>query len=69
VELKPESVGAVTIYPQLTAIVLDQAPICVIAREFAEKYGVADHISTQCSDFFNDPYPAADLHFYSMIFQ
>jgi hypothetical protein len=62
------SIGAVTIHPQLTAIVLDQAPICVIAREFAEKYGVAHRISTQSSDFFNDPYPAADLHFYSMIF-
>ncbi len=34
----------------------------------AEKYGVADRISTQSADFFTDPYPDADLHFYGMIF-
>jgi O-methyltransferase/methyltransferase family protein len=62
------SIGAVTVRPKLKAIVLDQPPICAIAAEFAEKYGVADRISTQSADFFNDPYPEADLHFYGMIF-
>ncbi len=62
------SIGAVTVRPKLRAIVLDQATICAIALESAEKYGVADRVSTHTADFFNDPYPPADLHFYSMIF-
>jgi hypothetical protein len=62
------SIGAVTTRPRLTAVVLDQPPICAIAREFAEKYGVANRISTHNADFFNDPLPEADLHFYGMVF-
>jgi ubiquinone/menaquinone biosynthesis C-methylase UbiE len=62
------SIGAVTLRPKLKAIVLDRAPICAMAREFAEKYGVADRVSTQTADFFENPYPEADLHFYGMIF-
>lgn len=62
------SIGAVSLRPKLRAIVLDQAPICAIAAEMAEKYGVADRISTHSADFFTDPYPDADLHFYGMIF-
>jgi len=62
------SIGAVTVRPKLTAIVFDRAPVCEIASEFAKKYGVADRISTHDGDFFNDPYPQADLHFYGMIF-
>lgn len=62
------SIGAVTVRPKLKAIVLDQPPICTMAREFAEKYGAADRVSTHPADFFSDPYPDADLHFYGMIF-
>ena len=62
------SIGAVTLRPKLNAIVLDRAPICAIAREFAEKYSVADRVSTQTGDIFEDRYPGADLHFYGMIF-
>jgi hypothetical protein len=62
------SIGAVTIRRKLKAIVLDQPPICAVAREFAEKYGVDDRIATHSADFFNDQYPEADLHFYGMIF-
>jgi hypothetical protein len=62
------SIGATTVWPHLKALVLDQEPICAIAREFIEKYGLADRVSTRAADFFNDPFPPADLHFYGMIF-
>jgi ubiquinone/menaquinone biosynthesis C-methylase UbiE len=62
------SLGAVTVRSKLKAIVLDQEPICTIAREFADKHGFSDRISTRSADFFNEPYPEADLHFYGMIF-
>jgi hypothetical protein len=62
------SIGALTVRPKLRAVVLDQPAICEMAREFAEKYSVADRLSTHAANFFNDPYPDADLHFYGMIF-
>lgn len=62
------SIGAVSVRPKLRAIVLDRAPICAIAGEFAQRYGVASRVSTQAADFFNDQYPDADLHFYGMVF-
>ncbi len=62
------SIGAVTIWPNLRATIFDQPAICELAREFADKYGVADRIATHPGNFFEDPFPAADLHFYSQIF-
>jgi hypothetical protein len=62
------SLGAVNRWPELTAVVLDQPPICAIAREFAARYSLEGRISTHSADFFQDPFPPADLHFYGMIF-
>jgi hypothetical protein len=62
------SIGATTVRPKLKAIVLDQPAICVIAREYADQRGLSNRISTHEANFFEDPYPEADLHFYGMIF-
>jgi hypothetical protein len=48
--------------------VLDRPPVCEVAREYAAKHGLADRIATHSADMWTDPYPAADLHFYGMIF-
>jgi hypothetical protein len=62
------SIGAVNRWPVLRAVILDQPPICALAREFADKYGLGGRISTHAGDFFQEPFPSADLHFYGMIF-
>jgi hypothetical protein len=62
------SIGAVTACPGLHAIVLDQQMICDIARCFSEQHGLSGRISTRTADFFKDPFPPADVHFYGMIF-
>lgn len=62
------SIGATNAWPHLKALVLDQEQICAMAREFIEKYALSDRISTQVADFFKDPFPPANLHFYGMIF-
>ena len=62
------SIGAVNSWPSLRAIVLDQQIICDIAHAFSEQYGLSGRISTHAADFFKDPFPPADLHFYGMIF-
>jgi hypothetical protein len=62
------AIGAVNHWPNLRAVVLDQPPICALAQEFAAQYGLGGRISTHTADFFQDPFPPADLHFYGMIF-
>ena len=62
------AIGAAAAWPNLCALILDQQIICDIARSFIEKYGLQDRVSTLALDFFNDPFPPADLHFYGMIF-
>ncbi|HUY20190.1 MAG TPA: methyltransferase [Candidatus Binataceae bacterium] len=62
------SIGALTVWPNLKATIMDQPAVCELARHFAAQQGVADRIATQAGNFFEDPFPAADLHFYSQIF-
>jgi len=62
------AIGAVLKVRDLQAIVLDLEPICEVAQEFIVQYGLQDRIKTYVSDMWNDPFPEADLHFYSNIF-
>jgi predicted O-methyltransferase YrrM len=62
------SIGAALKAPDLRAIVLDLEPICEVAREFIVQYGLQDRIKTHVADMWNDPFPEADVHFYSNIF-
>ena len=61
-------IGAARSWRHLQAIVFDIAPVCEIAQQYIEQYGLVDRIYTQAGDLWQDPFPAADLHFYSMIF-
>jgi SAM-dependent methyltransferase len=60
--------GALHRWPHLKAVVFDIAPVCEVAREFAVRYALADRIGTHAGDMWKDPFPSADIHFYSMIF-
>lgn len=62
------SIGAVRASQNLEALVLDFEPICEVAREFIAKYGLQERIGTRVVDMWNDPFPRADLHFYSNIY-
>jgi len=62
------AIGAVTRWPHLQAIVLDLPPVCDVAGEFIAKGGLQDRIETRPGDIFEDPFPEADLHFYSNIY-
>lgn len=59
------AIGAVRRWPELQAVVWDIPPVCAVAREFAAEYGVADRVHTHPGDMWTDPFPPADLHFYS----
>ncbi|HTW89759.1 MAG TPA: methyltransferase [Candidatus Binataceae bacterium] len=62
------SVTAVIRWPNLNAIVFDLEPVCEVALEVATKYELTDRISSYAGDLWSDPYPNADLHFYSNVF-
>lgn len=62
------SIGAVTTWPKLIAVILDIPAVCEGAKGFIAQYGLQQRISTQAANFFVDPFPEADIHFYGMIF-
>jgi len=62
------SIGAVARWPKLSAVVFDAALVCDVAAEIVSDYGLQARIGTQSGDMWKDPFPSADVHFYSMIF-
>jgi hypothetical protein len=61
-------IGAVRRWPTLQAVVFDTPPVCEVAEEFIARDGLQGRIRTQVGDMWQDPFPPADLHFYSMIY-
>ncbi len=62
------AIGAVRRWPKLRATVIDAGPVCEVAREYINGAELSNRITTHVADMWNDPFPPADLHFYSMIF-
>ncbi|MBI5444617.1 MAG: methyltransferase [Deltaproteobacteria bacterium] len=62
------AIGAALRWEHLDAIVLELPRVCEVAREFAAAYGLEARIRTVEADMWKDPFPPADLHFYSMIY-
>jgi len=63
------TIGAVQRWPDLQAIVLDLATVCEVAEEIIERHGFQDRVKTQVFDYWEDSFPSADLHFYSLSYQ
>jgi hypothetical protein len=61
-------IGATRRWPHLHGIVFDMAPVCEVAQACITREGLQSHISTQTGDMWQDPFPAADLHFYGQIY-
>jgi predicted O-methyltransferase YrrM len=61
-------IGAALRWPHLHAIVFDMPPVCEVAQEYIARYGLQGRIRTVVGDLWQDPFPAADVHFYSMIY-
>ena len=61
-------IGAALKWPHLQAVVFDTPPVCDVAQEFIARYSLQGRIRTQAGDMWQDPFPPADLHFYSMIY-
>lgn len=61
-------IGALLHWPRLEAIVLDLPSVCVAAGPYIAQYGMTQRIRTQAADMWIDPWPDADVHFFSDIF-
>ena len=61
-------IGATRRWPHLHGIVFDMAPVCEVAQACITRDGLQSYISTQAGDMWQDPFPAADLHFYGQIY-
>jgi O-methyltransferase domain/Dimerisation domain len=62
------SIGAALKWPNLEAVIFDLAPVCEVAHEFIAEHGLERRITTHAGDMWEDPFPSADLHFYSYIY-
>jgi hypothetical protein len=62
------SIGAALRWPALQAVILDLASVCEVAEEYIASSGLQDRIGTRAFDIWIDPFPKADLHFYSDLF-
>lgn len=63
-----QSIGAVSRWPNLKAIVYDRPIVTDVAQEYIDHFGLTDRIQTQVGDMWTDPFPASDIHFYCDIF-
>jgi hypothetical protein len=52
------SIAALLDHPGLRCMQLDLPPVCEIAREYAERSGVADRFETVAADMFSDAWPS-----------
>lgn len=63
------AIGATLKWPNLQAVILERPRVCAIAQDFVRRYELQDRIKTQEIDMWSEqPFPAADLHFYADIF-
>jgi len=63
------SIAATLNDPKLRSTLLDLPVVCGIAREYAQKHGVADRVETVAADMFSDPWPTNfERVFFSDIF-
>jgi hypothetical protein len=62
------TISALTQWPDLRGVVFDLPPVCDVAAEFIARDGLQDRIETRAGDMWADPFPQADLHFYSNIY-
>lgn len=62
------SIGAISKWSHLRAVVLDLPIVCEVAQEFIANYGLQNRITIKKLDMWSDLFPAGDIHFYSAVY-
>jgi hypothetical protein len=55
-------------WPSLQSIIFERPIVCEIAEKYIKKYEMSKQIVAKSGDMWHDPFPQADVHFYSDIF-
>lgn len=61
------SVGVVTRWPNIRGIIYELATVGGITTDFIKSYGLEKRILIHIGDMWSEPYPEADIHFYSNV--
>lgn len=61
------AVGALSAWPALRAVLFDLPAVCELAATFVDARW-RERVTLHPGDMWHDPFPAADLHFYSNVF-
>lgn len=62
------TIGALTHHPSLTCTVLDRPSVLSVTKEMLARHQLEGRARLQAFDLWSDPFPPADVHFYSQIF-
>jgi SAM-dependent methyltransferase len=62
------AIGAALRWPNLEVVVFDLGPVCEVAAEVVASYGLQDRVRTYVGDMWDGSFPAADVHFYSLVY-
>lgn len=62
------SIAATSQWDHLNAIVYELPAVSKVAEIYINQFGLNQRIKIQIGDMWNDPFPNADIHFYSDIF-
>lgn len=62
------ALAAAAAVPHLHATVFDLETVCPVTEEFIARNGLADRVGARAGDMWTDPFPPADLHFYSHVY-
>ncbi|GAC1351015.1 MAG: methyltransferase [Polyangiales bacterium] len=62
------TIGVLTRWPALRSTVLDRPSVLGVTRAMLSDRGLDERAQTRAFDIWRDPFPSADVHFYSQIF-
>lgn len=62
------ALNAVKRFMNLQAVVFELEPVCHVANEYIKSHNLESKVRTQAGNMWEDPFPAADIHFYSDVF-
>jgi acetylserotonin N-methyltransferase len=52
----------------LKAVIFETPTVCPIAQEYIARAGLHERVKTYAGDFWTDPFPVSDAHFYADVY-
>jgi cyclopropane fatty-acyl-phospholipid synthase-like methyltransferase len=62
------AIGAALRWRHLKAVIFETPTVCPIAQEYIARAGLHERVKTYAGDFWTDPFPVSDAHFYADVY-